>query len=223
MGRPHNMSANVLHIRVTQRHDFTKDSTLEAIKSCVRSSNTHLWNSSPCTAGCWYNSVDGPNWKNGTDLTRLKIMGHWTVHKLMWRRWVKLAEHANSLNASITIEWADKSRLHTMTLVKKFAKKYGMLRHKAPGCVFGLTSVASKTQGLPLCKAWGIWTNNSSLSYALSCPLVRCQGGHSSIAVCGVDTEHSGTYPDGFARFVHTVLTTPIEDIDRMFAAGTLP
>ena len=141
----------------------------------------------------------------------------------MWTRWKKLAEHAHGLGATLTIEWADKSRLHTMTLVQKFAQKYGMSRHKASGCVFGLTSVAPKTKGQPLCKAWGIWANHSSLAHALSVPLVQCQGGHSSIAVCGVDTKHSGTYPDKFARFVHSVLTTPIEIIDERFASGELP
>ena len=131
----------------------------------------------------------------------------------MWTGWRRLAKHGHAVGASLTVEWSHDSDLHRLKSVAKFMALYGMERRKVAGCVFGLKSIAAQTRGLPLCKAWGIWTSSKSLSLALSGPEVRCQGGHPSTAVSGKDTAHSGTYTDHFARYVIKSLCTPREEV----------
>ena len=82
LGRLHNMVGDVLHIRVTQRHDFTHGRTVNMIAACVRGPRCNLWYLSPCTAGCGYNAKDGPNWKKDPE-TQLKINRNWAVHTTM--------------------------------------------------------------------------------------------------------------------------------------------
>ena len=66
-----------------------------------------------------------------------------------------------------------------------------------------------------------VYTHADSLSLALSGPEVHCQGGHPSTPVSGVDTAHSGTYPDRMARYVVKSLCTPADDILRDMGSGT--
>ena len=76
---------------------------------------------------------------------------------------------------------------------------------------------------MPLCKAWGVWTNSSSLALALDGPHVRCAGGHPSVPVGGADTEHSGSYPENFAIFVHTALAASEQDVAARVEAHCWP
>ena len=69
---------------------------------------------------------------------------------------------------------------------------------------------------MPLCKAWGIWTNSRSLALALEGPHVRCSGGHPSVAVGGADTEHSGSYPDNLALFILSSITSSVDEVEAM-------
>ena len=94
-----------------------------------------------------------------------------------------------------------------------------MTRHKVAGCSMGLKSIVGKTRDMPLCKAWGVWTNCRSLSAALTGSHVRCSGAHSSIAVGGADTEHSGSYPDDFAGLVHHAITCNVDDVATLVAS----
>ena len=199
-GRVQNGTTNLLVIRVTARHDFTLRSTADKIMSCVRNSRCHLWNSLPCTAGCWFNSPQGPNYKKGPDAQH-KINTHWRVHRSMWREWKRVARHARERGASLTLEWAWKSSLHWQAHVVKFVREYGMTKHKVSGCAFGLTSIVTKTFGKPLCKAWGVWTNNESFNIALETSYVQCPGCWPKTAVEGRDIAHSGSYPDPLAKF----------------------
>ena len=123
----------------------------------------------------------------------------------------------------MSIEWAWSNEYHGIAKTKKFVNEYGMTKFKVSGCQFGLASIVNKTLGLPLCKAWGIWSNNPSLSFALDGPHVRCQGGHPSTKVEGESTAHSGVYPDDFAKYINTVMTTPISDLQNMAASGEWP
>ena len=190
---------------------------------CVRSHRCHLWYSSPCTCGCWFNDTKGPNWRKGSPETRAKILGHWKLHDEMWVGWKRLADHAMSLHATLSIEWALKSRLRREPTTHILTQKHGLVKYSVSGCQFGMVSIAAKTRGLPLCKAWGIWTNHPALSRALDSTHVHCQGGHPTTPVSGQDTAHSGVYPDSFAKFIHAVLTTPIADIEHMISTNTLP
>ena len=124
-----------------------------------------------------------------------------------------MARHANSVGATLSLEWAFDSSLQRQPRVHQLAAKFRMERRKVAGCSMGLTSVVGKTQGELLCKAWGIWTNHPSLSLALKGPHVRCSGGHPSVPVGGADTEHSGSYPDALARLVHLAITTTADDV----------
>ena len=128
---------------------------------------------------------------------------------------------ATPLEASLTVEWAHDSDLHRLKSVAKFMQLYNMTRRKVAGCVFGLESIAARTRGLPLCKAWGIWTSSKSLSLALSGPEVRCQGGHPSTPVSGIDTAHSGNYLDRMAKYVIKSLCTSHDDVLRDMGSKT--
>ena len=218
IGRIRNGITNLLVIRVTQRHDFTLRSTADTIMSCVRNSRCHLWNSSPCTAGCQFNLPNGPNWNKGPDTQRV-IDTHWKVHKHMWREWKRVAAHAQKRGASLTFEWAWTSSLHRMEHVQKFVTKNHMTKHKVSGCAFGLTSIATRTRGRPLCKAWGVWTNNESLNIALETRFVRCSGCKPKTAVEGLDTAHSGSYPDPLAKFLNKIITMPVDAVRSLAAA----
>ena len=55
-----------------------------------------------------------------------------------------------------------------------------------------------KTKGMLLCKAWGIWSNNSEVLEQLS--ELKCNKQHRVVGVCGKDTEHSGEYIDKFVK-----------------------
>ena len=209
------MADEMLVVRVTQRHDFTKRRTVDDVISCVRSPRCHLWFSSPCTAGCSYNAPGGPNWRKGPS-TQVKILAHWKIHTLLWNGWKRLAKHAVAVGASLSIEWANDSRLHRLVHVRKFVAAHGMIRRKVSGCVMGLKSVIKATLGQPLCKAWGIWTNNASLALALDGPHVLCQGGHVSIPVEGKNTAHTGVYPDNLAKFIHAALSSTLEQVGQM-------
>ena len=187
---------------------------------CVRSPRCHLWYSSPCTCGCWFNSTKGPNWTNGSPETKARILRHRKLHDQMWIGWKRLSDHAMNLKATLSIEWAYNSSLHGKEKVKMLVQKHGMTLHKVSGCRFGLVSVTAKTRGLPLCKAWGVWTNHPVLSRALNGSRVRCQGGHPSTPVSGQDTAHSGIYPDAFARFIHSTLTEPAAELENMVPAA---
>ena len=130
-----------------------------------------------------------------------------------------MARHANSVGATLSLEWAFDSSLQRQPRVHQLAAKFRMERRKVAGCSMGLTSVVGKTQGELLCKAWGIWTNHPSLLLALQGPHVRCSGGHRSIAVEGADTVHSGTYPDALARLVHLAISTTADDVPALLAS----
>ena len=80
----------------------------------------------------------------------------------------------------------------------------------------GLKAIIKATLGQPLCKAWGIWTNNASLALALDGPHVRCQGGHVSIPVVGKNTAHTGICPDNLAKFINFVLSSTVEQVGQM-------
>ena len=84
---------------------------------------------------------------------------------------------------------------------------------KVSGCVFGLKSTVSSSKDLALCKAWGVWTNNASLSRAFDSRHVRCPGGCASVAVSGRNTAHSGAYPDKLALFIKRAIVLPVEDV----------
>ena len=90
--------------------------------------------------------------------------------------------------------------------------KYKMEISKVSGCVFGLKSIVSSSKDLALCKAWGVWTNNASLSRALDSRHVRCPGGCASVAVSGRNTAHSGAYPDELALFIKRAIVLAVED-----------
>ena len=184
--------------------------------------NCHLWYSSPCAAGCGYNRPGGPNWKRGP-ATQRKILGRWKVHKQMWNGWVRLAAHAHERSATLTVEWAHDSSLHRQTAVARFMAKYRMVRRKVAGCAFGLKSICGPTRGMPLCKCWGIWTNNYPLSIALDGPHVQCPGGHVKVPVAGQNTAHSGAYPDDLALFVHTALTSSEDHMRQMIDMRAWP
>ena len=132
------------------------------------------------------------------------------MHTQLWNGWKRLAAHAVRTGATLTIEWANDSDLHRQHHVRIFVEKYQMKRFKAAGCVFGLKSIIPSTRGLPLCKAWGIWTNSAPLATALSDPRVLYQGGHPSTPVSGANTAHSGAYPNDFAHFVNTAFSTRV-------------
>ena len=138
----------------------------------------------------------------------MKILTNWKLHTQLWNGWKRLAAHADKIGATLTIEWANDSSLHRQHHVRMFVEKYRMRRFKAAGCVFGLKSIISSTRDLPLCKAWGIWTNSYPLIVALDSPKVLCQGGHPSTPVGGADTAHSGAYPNDFAYYVNTAFST---------------
>ena len=123
----------------------------------------------------------------------------------------------------MSIEWAWGNLLHRRPETQEFVQKYGLKNFKVSGCIFGLKSIAEKTLGQPLCKAWGIWTNNPLLLFALDGSHVRCQGGHSRVCVEGKDTKHSGIYPDAFAKYINTVITTPISELHKMAETGNWP
>ena len=159
----------------------------------------------------------------GSPETRAKIRRHWRLHSRVWIGWKRLSDHAMGLNATLSIEWADKSRLHREPSTRALVDKHGMVRCRVAGCQFGMVSVAAKSRGLPLCKAWGVWTNHPSLSRALNSTHVQCQGGHPTTPVSGQDTAPSGVYPDSFAKFIHAVLTTPVAEVETMISTNTLP
>ena len=152
LGRIENMADGVLHIRVTQKHAYAQTKTVNMIIECVRGPNCHLWYSSPCTAGCWFNALGGPNWNRG-EKAREKIREHWKLHDLMWVGWERLAEHAARCRASMSIEWAMDNRIHRKPETKAFAQTYGMEKYRVSGCQFGLVSIVNKSMGRPLCKA----------------------------------------------------------------------
>ena len=141
----------------------------------------------------------------------------------MWNGWKRLVTHAARYRATISIEWAWGNKLHDIKKTKKLIGQYGLKSFKVSGCRFGLASIVSKTRGQPLCKAWRIWTNNPSLSAGLDGRHVICQGGHPSTPVSGADTAHSGTYPDGFAKFVNKVITTPLDELQLMATNNSWP
>ena len=70
-----------------------------------------------------------------------------------------------------------------------------MVYRPVNGCAVGLKSICRPTEGEPLCKAWGFWTNNARLAHGLQGPEVTSDKTHRYIAVQGMDTKHSGCYP----------------------------
>ena len=85
-----------------------------------------------------------------------KILANWKLHTQLWNSWKRLAKHAVSVGASLTITWAKDSRLHPLKYVQDFTARHRMVLRKVSGCVFGLKSIAKATLGRPLCKPWYI-------------------------------------------------------------------
>lgn len=91
-----------------------------------------------------------------------------------------------------------------------------MVRQKVNGCVFGLKSIVQPTAGTPICKAWGIWTKNPSLSLALNGSHVLRPCGHPTVQVNGSNIAHSGVYPDDFALFINRSSVNDVQDISHL-------
>ena len=142
----------------------------------------------------------GLNQKKGNEDTTKRIIALWKLHDRMWAEFLLVVNKADSVGASVSIEWSHRCSYHRLVKTRKLVQKLQMVYRKVPGCSVGLVSCNRATEGKPLCKAWGIWINNHVLADSL--PSLVCDGSHDCIAVQGVDTEHSGCYTDRFAKIL---------------------
>ena len=89
-------------IRITERDDFTRRSTVDYCIKHIRSKRDVVWYSAPCTGGCPYQSIN----RTRGEAMRKHIGGHWVLMKRLWGSCETVAEHAIAKGATIVIEWS---------------------------------------------------------------------------------------------------------------------
>ena len=201
---PGNFKHNTFAVNVCLEDDFTLKSTVDLIIKLIVTKNVHVHVSTPCTAGCPYNQ--SVNWAKGNPQTRAKILNHWKIHDRMWRGVCRVIRACQEIGGTSSIEWSHRCIFHRLRATQKLIQKYGMVYRPVNGCAVGLKSICGQTEGEPLCKAWGFWTNNAGLAHGLQGSEVTCDKSHEYIAVQGKDTKHSGCYTKTLAKLIHKSL-----------------
>ena len=183
-----------------------KKCVVDQVLDCIRSSNCQIWYSSPCTGGCSFNN--GINWAKGSEYTRNLILWHWKNHDRMWCGFKRVAAKAASVRATVSLEWSHRCSYHRLAKTRQLIDLYKLEYRKVPGCSVGLVSGEPQTIGKPLCKAWGVWSNNQEVLCQLS--KLKCSKDHQVVAVQGRDTLASGSYTNQFAKILHAAFRSSI-------------
>ena len=107
---------------------------------------------------------------------------------------------AQSVGATVVIEWPRACRYWHCDRVKKAMEKWGLGIYDFDACAYGIKAILPKTQGVPIKKPWRIATNSPTIGRAFS---TKCDGSHSHTICEGGDTRQTENYSRRFADAFH--------------------
>ena len=184
-------------IRLTIDDDMTSTAGLATALYAVSDPDipTLLFGALPCTGGSPYVNL---NWWLGAK-TRRKIRSHWAIFDKLWTNFHIVAEACLRQGGQVAIEWPRSCMYWRRRKVKTALRRWRCQAHALDGCMYGLTSQAARTLGIPLRKPWTI---------ATTCPTFHrlrrtCDGTHAHAPTQGRDTRLTEGYTPELARSIH--------------------
>ena len=154
-----------------------------------------LYGSIPCTGGSTYQYI---NWCKGP-ATRTKIRKHWAVFNRLWRNFRVVADACIANGGRVAIEWPKSCAYWRHRKVQSSLRRWGCIPYHLDGCMYGLTSQAAGTRGIPLRKSWTIASNAAEFEHVSR----TCDGNHSNARIQGSDTRMTEGYTPGLADRIH--------------------
>ena len=155
-----------------------------------------LFGALPCTGGSPYQFI---NWQLGPE-TRSKIREHRRIFNCLWRAFVKVSEVCIANGGKVAFEWPRNCSYWRLRKAKSFLKRFGMQQYRFDGCMYGLRSIATRTEGLLLQKPWIIASNVEEFRFMeRKC----CHSRADHVKTAGRDTKATDEYTDEMADEIH--------------------
>ena len=101
----------------------------------------------------------------------------------------------------VVIEWPRRCDYWKYPLVETFLKAHKLHYSDFDGCRYGVVSIKTDSEGVPIRKPWRIATNSDAFLRLFSW---KCDGAHQHVKCEGIDTKATENYSDGW-RLLFTV------------------
>ncbi len=189
LGELTTQSAGCRVVRITEKEDFTTSAGVQLAIDNINSPQDGVWFSVPCIGGCAYQSQ---NWLIG-ESTREKIAGHWKQYVLFKEGMLAVMRRCQEVGAMIFIEWPLSCLYWQDPDIIYLCNEFGLRYTEFHGCQFGLVSINSCTQGVPINKPW---RGACSDEYICNNMYRVCDHTHAHAPCAGADT----TRTEGYTR-----------------------
>ncbi len=182
--------------RITRDVDFTSAAGVKKVCDAILGSRSAVWFSIPCIGGCPWQIV---NINHGPEAVR-RIRGYWALFGTMFKNALQVMAVAQSIGATIVIEWPRACRYWHLDKVERAIEKFDLQIYDFDGCMYGIKSILPKSQGTPIRKPWRIATNCPIIGAAFS---TKCDGSHLHTPCEGGHTRQTENYSRRSADSFH--------------------
>ena len=197
LGQNRQASTGCKIIRITEKDDATKESTINELISDIRDFHNQggrkvmIHFSLPCTGGCSWNHINKDN-PGGIE----RIKDHQRLFKRLFFNATWLIEMIKDINPIITMELPTGTEYWKWSRVKKFLKYNNMEKYSFHGCSFGLRN----KKGEFLKKGWTIASNESSFQVFKD---YKCTKDHRHGSSRGKDLKEAESYTFEMTDLMH--------------------
>ena len=197
LGQNRQASTGCKIIRITEKDDATKESTINELISDIRDFHNQggrkvmIHFSLPCTGGCSWNHINKDN-PGGIE----RIKDHQRLFKRLFFNATWLIEKIKDINPIITMELPTGTEYWKWNRVKKFLKYNNMEKYSFHGCSFGLRN----KKGEFLKKGWTIASNENSFQVFKD---YKCTKDHRHGSSRGRDLKEAESYTFEMTDLMH--------------------
>ena len=199
LGQNRQESSGCKIIRITEKDDATKESTINELISNIREFHDQggrkvmIHFSLPCTGGCSWNHINKDN-PGGIE----RIKDHQRLFKRLFSNATWLIEKIEDIGPIITMELPSGTEYWKWNRVKKFLKRNGMEKYSFHGCSFGLRN----KKGDFLKKGWTIASNRSEFQVF---DQHKCSKDHKHGSSRGKDLKEAESYTFEMTDLMHKI------------------
>ena len=197
LGQNRQTSSGCKIIRITEKDDATKDSTINDLISSIREFHNQggrkvmIHFSLPCTGGCSWNHINKDN-PGGVE----RIRDHQKLFKKLFHNSTWLIESTKDINPVITMELPTGTEYWKWNRVRKFLKNNNMEKYSFHGCSFGLRN----KKGECLKKGWTLASNENSFQIFKE---YKCTKDHDHGSSRGKDLKEAESYTFEMTDLMH--------------------